>query len=182
MPWTAARTTEMLRQCPLAIAQQLLYCTTAVSTAVRRSHKDNVCSTAVEPLALHSAFWISTEVVTALFGCYMASATWNCCRLGAISVYTMQPCTSLQCHAIRSHIRRMRLAVTSTSTFRRMTGIFLRGTAVIRRLYGYRNKSQRRKLTGEKISPAAPAGTRTRRITSPSLYHWAIPVWQRQGR
>ena len=29
-PWTAARTTKMLRQCPLAIA---------VSTAVRNSHK-----------------------------------------------------------------------------------------------------------------------------------------------
>ena len=138
MPWTAARTTEMLRQCPLATAQQLLYCATAVSTAVRSDHKDNVCSTAVEPLALlnccversqlrtmfvvlplalHSAFWISTEVVTALFACYMASAKWNCCRLGASSVYTMQPCTSLQCRVIRSHIRRMILAVTSTSTF-----------------------------------------------------------------
>ena len=33
-PWTTARTMEVLRQCPLAIAQQLVHCTIAVSTAV----------------------------------------------------------------------------------------------------------------------------------------------------
>ena len=50
-PWTAAGTTIMLRQCPLAIAQQLVHYAIAVSTAVqsRSSHKDNVRSTAVEP-------------------------------------------------------------------------------------------------------------------------------------
>ena len=33
-PWTAARTMEVLRQCPLAIAQRLVHCAIAVSTAV----------------------------------------------------------------------------------------------------------------------------------------------------
>ena len=33
-PWTAARTMEVLRRCPLAIAQRLVHCTIAVSTAV----------------------------------------------------------------------------------------------------------------------------------------------------
>ena len=33
-PWTAARTMEVLRRCTLAIAQQLVYYATAVSTAV----------------------------------------------------------------------------------------------------------------------------------------------------
>ena len=33
-PWTATRTTKMLRQCPLAFVQQLVYYTVAVSTAV----------------------------------------------------------------------------------------------------------------------------------------------------
>ena len=33
-PWTAARTMEVLRQCPLAIAQQLVHCAIALSTAV----------------------------------------------------------------------------------------------------------------------------------------------------
>ena len=48
-PWTAARTTEVLRWCPLAIAHLLVHCTIAVSTAVlRQSHKDNVRCTAVE--------------------------------------------------------------------------------------------------------------------------------------
>ena len=33
-PWTAARTMEVLRRCPLAIAQWLVHCAIAVSTAV----------------------------------------------------------------------------------------------------------------------------------------------------
>ena len=33
-PWTAARTMEVLRRCPLAIAQRLMHCAIAVSTAV----------------------------------------------------------------------------------------------------------------------------------------------------
>ena len=34
-PWTAARTVEVLRQCPLAIVRQLVYYAIAVSTEVR---------------------------------------------------------------------------------------------------------------------------------------------------
>jgi len=50
---------------------------------------------------LETHFWISsTEVVYlqhALFGCYMAGATWNCCRLSALCVHhtTMHYVTSL---------------------------------------------------------------------------------------
>ena len=48
-PWTAARTMEVLRRCPLAIAQRLVHCATAVSTAVLgQSLKDNVRCTAVD--------------------------------------------------------------------------------------------------------------------------------------
>ena len=47
-PWTAARTMEVLRRCPLAIAQRLVHCAIAVSTAVLGSHKDNVRCTAVD--------------------------------------------------------------------------------------------------------------------------------------
>ena len=48
-PWTAARTMEVLRRCPLAIAQRLVHCATAVSTAMLgRSHKDNVRCTAID--------------------------------------------------------------------------------------------------------------------------------------
>ena len=43
-------------------------------------------------------------VLTLLLGCYMTGATWNCCRLGARSVYTIQLRISLQCHFIQSHI------------------------------------------------------------------------------
>ena len=54
-------------------------------------------------LQLHSVFWMSTEVVTVLFTCSMADAMWNCCLLGACSVDTIQPGTSLQCRFIQSH-------------------------------------------------------------------------------
>ena len=48
-PWTAARTMEVLRRCPLAIAQRLVHRAIAVSTAVLgQSHKDNVRCTAVD--------------------------------------------------------------------------------------------------------------------------------------
>ena len=48
-PWTAARTMEVLRRCPLAIAQRLVHCAVAVSTAVLgQSHKNNVRCTAVD--------------------------------------------------------------------------------------------------------------------------------------
>ena len=33
-PWTAARTMEVLRRCPLAIAQRLVHCAIALSTSV----------------------------------------------------------------------------------------------------------------------------------------------------
>ena len=47
-PWTAARTMEVLRRCPLAIAQRRVHCAITVSTAVLgQSHKDNVRCTAV---------------------------------------------------------------------------------------------------------------------------------------
>ena len=47
--WTATGTVEVLRRCPLAIAQRLVHCEIAVSTAVLgQSHKHNVRCTAVE--------------------------------------------------------------------------------------------------------------------------------------
>ena len=48
-PWTAARTMEVLKRCPLVIAQRLVHCAIAVSTAMLgQSHKDNVRCTAVD--------------------------------------------------------------------------------------------------------------------------------------
>ena len=48
-PWTASRTMEVLRRRPLAIAQRLVHCATAVSTVVLgQSRKDNVRCTAAE--------------------------------------------------------------------------------------------------------------------------------------
>ena len=60
-----------------------------------------------EWLAFYSTFWVPTKVVTVPFGCYITGATWNCCRLGTCSVYTIQPYTSLQCNFIWTHIGRV---------------------------------------------------------------------------
>ena len=42
--------------------------------------------------AIFNIHWSS--VLTALFGCCMGGATWNCCHLGTRSVYTIQLCIS----------------------------------------------------------------------------------------
>ena len=79
-------------------------------------------------------WWMCTEVVylTALFGCYTAGATWSCCRLGASSAYTIQPCSSLQCHFIWTHIHRVHvcLAITCHLHFWQNDGDLLWTTAV----------------------------------------------------
>ena len=50
-PWTAARTMEVLRRCPLTIAQRLVHCAIAVSTAVL----DRVTKTvSVAPLLMNN--------------------------------------------------------------------------------------------------------------------------------
>ena len=55
--------------------------------------------------ALNSTFLISPRLFTALFCCYVAGATWNCCRLGAGFVCTLYNHELvLLCHFIRSHI------------------------------------------------------------------------------
>ena len=79
-PWTAARTMEVLRRCPLAIEQRLVHCVTAACFNCRagQSHKDNVRCTAVEEqpeakevqlsqssstsLHAHDLFWATLRV------------------------------------------------------------------------------------------------------------------------
>ena len=93
-----------------------------------------------------------SSVLTALFSCYMTKASWNCCRLDAPSACTIHPRTSLQCHFISSHIRRVHvcLAVTCHMHFWHNDRDCLRATAVARGRNRYRNKSQHRKLTLDK--------------------------------
>ena len=58
-PWTAARTMEVLRRCPLAIAQRLVHCTTAVSMPclgrVTRTMSVALCAELVSSWILMSA-------------------------------------------------------------------------------------------------------------------------------
>ena len=51
---------------------------------------------------------------SAVFVFYMAGVTWNYFRLGARSEYTIQPCTNLQCHFIRSHRSRVHVCLAVT--------------------------------------------------------------------
>ena len=64
----------------------------------------------------------------------------KCGRLGASSVCTIQPCTRLQCHFIRSDIGRVYacLAVTCHLRFWQNDRDLLRATAVTRGWNGYR--------------------------------------------
>ena len=75
---------------------------------------------------------------------------WNCCHFGASSVYTIQPCISLQYHFIWSHGMHVCLAVTSPLHFWQNDQDLLCATAVTCRWNEYQNKSQHRKLTLEK--------------------------------
>ena len=107
----------------------------------------------------------------------------KCCRFSTSSVYTIQPCTRLQCHFIQSHIGRVYvcLAVTCHLHFWQNDWDLLRATAVTWGWNGYRNKSQHRKLTLEKkilpqLLPGLEPGTFWSWVRRSN--HWAIPAPQ----
>ena len=83
----------------------------------------------------------------------MAGATWNCCSLGASSVYTIEPCTSLQSlHSKPPEKCRVYacLAIICHLHVWQNDRDLSRATAVTRGRNGYWNKSQHRKSTLEK--------------------------------
>ena len=102
---------------------------------------------------------------------------WNCCHLGAHSVCTIQPCTSLQCLFIWSHVCWVHVcsAVTCHLHFWQNDWDLLHATVVTwggmdtEISVSTENWSWRRRS-------AAPAGTWTHDllILSPVRYHWAI--------
>ena len=112
--------------------------------------------------------------------CYMAGATWNRCCLSTSFMYTIQPCISLQCQFIWSHICWMHvwLAVTCYLHFWQNNGDLSCATVVTAGWNRCQNKSAQEVDPEEENLPIAPAGTRTRdfSITSTSLYHRAIPA------
>ena len=106
----------------------------------------------------------------------MVGATWKCCRLGASSVYTIQPCT-VSLHA-KPHTSGARV-FNCNLHFRQNDRDLLRATAVTRGWNRYRNKSQHRKSTLEKkilpplLQGFEPATFRSRVRRSND---WAIPA------
>ena len=92
-------------------------------------------------------------VLMAPFDGSIADAMWNrCVKLGASSVYTLQLCTSLQCHFIQSHIGMVALclAVTCYPHFWQNDWDLSHATAVIQGWNRYWNKSLQIKFTPEK--------------------------------
>ena len=94
-PWTAARTMEMLRRCPLAIAQRLVHCAIALSTAVldrvtktmsvaplltttwtTRSKRRPTCSAQLH-LPTHDLFWAKVRVQLHLPPLRSLDLAWN---------------------------------------------------------------------------------------------------------
>ena len=105
----------------------------------------------------------------------------RCCRFGTSSMYTIQPCTRLQCHFIQSHIGRVYvcLAVTCHLHFWQNDQDLLCATVVTRGWNGYQNKNQHRKLALEKkilqsLLPGLEPGTFWSWVRHSN--HWAIPT------
>ena len=105
----------------------------------------------------HRAYYIHGSGVPTGLSCWrMVGPTWNCCRLGASSVCTIQPCATLKCYFIQSRIGSVQyasLAVTYHLHFWQNDWDLLRAAAVTRGWNGYRNKSRYSKFTLEKNIP-----------------------------
>ena len=94
----------------------------------------------------------------------------KCCRFGTSSVYTIQPCTRLQCHFIQSHIGRLHvcLGVTCHLHFWQNDLDLLCATVVTQG--GTDNEIRAQKVDpGEENSPTAPTGTLTQALLITSL-------------
>ena len=123
------------------------------------------------PLRAHIFIIHQSGVLTVVLAC--------CRRLGASSVDTIQPCTSLQHHFIQSHICRVYvcLAVTCHLHFWQNDWDLLCASVVTQGCNGYQNKSQHRKLTPEKkICPQLLRGLEPRTYWSQVWHHWTIPA------
>ena len=106
-----------------------------------------------------NSHWSGYSAVWLLHGwCHM-----KLLPLGASSVWTIQPYTSLHCHFIWSCICKMYvcLAVTCHLHFWQNDQDLLRAAAVTQGWNGYRNKNQHKIDLGKENYPIAPARTRT---------------------
>ena len=129
-------------------------------------------------VALHRAFWISTEVVTAPFGCYMAGVTWK--RLPSRCKFCVHHTTMHQfavSFTLKPHTQDLMhvcLAVTCRLHLWQNDRDLLGATAVTRGWNGSRNKSQHRKLTLENnILPPLLPGTQTRDLSIKEDYRYS---------
>ena len=107
---------------------------------------------------------------------FMAAATWKCCCHSTGSGYTIQPCTSLQCHFIQSHICRVHvlLAVTSHLHFWQNDWdlLFLRATAVTGGGMDTKIRVHRKLTLEKKILPPLWWGLEPTSFR-PQVWHWA---------
>ena len=142
-------------------------------SAILRSRADSLRSYVIlhEWLAFYSAFLNihRSSVLTAL--------AWLVpLETAAVSAQVLcTPYNRAPCHFMQSHIRKVYacLAVTCRLHFWQNDLDLLRVTAVSRGWKGYRNKSQHRKLTPEKLQGFEPATFKSRVRRS---NYWAIPA------
>ena len=118
-------------------------------------------------------------VLTGLFGYYMAGTTWNCCHLGACSVYTIQPVYSF----IWSDTRRVHVCLARKICHLHLWQNHLdrwenEGWTEHVAIRAAMIKNQHKKLTlKKKITPTATARNWTCNllITNMVPCHWAPP-------
>ena len=123
-------------------------------------------------------FWISTDMVY-LQRCLLHG--WCHVKLLPSRCVLCTPYNHAPCHYMQSHMRKVHacLAVICHLHFWQNDWDLLRATAVTRGWNGYRNKSQHRKLTLEKIIlpqllPGLEPETFRSRVRRSN--HWAIPA------
>ena len=79
---------------------------------------DSWCTTHVSKTldVVHRYALLVSNSEVSKHGAYMAGVMWKCCRLSACSVYTIQPCTCLRRHFIRSHVCKVDVCLAVTCT------------------------------------------------------------------
>ena len=111
----------------------------------------------------------------------MATALWNCCRLSTCSVYTIQLCTSLQCHFIWRRMCWVSVCL-NCSLPPALLAEWLKSYTYYYSDTGMewilKQKSAQKVDPREENASTALVGTWTCNILTRSLvlYHWAIPA------
>ena len=130
--WLSFRTEQDLVDCCFCSQLIYIYCYSLLSSILNVHMSHVILKGWLYPFIAHIINIHGNGVLVALCGCCMAGATCELLPLQRMfCVYTIQPCTRLQFHFIRSHIDRVCacLAVTCHLHFWQNDRDLLRATA-----------------------------------------------------